>query len=82
MKHKHHIIPKHMGGTDEPSNLVELTVEEHAAAHRVLFEQYGCWQDNVAWKISQEKYKTDPQRQKAHSERMKLWWDEKRKVGT
>ena len=36
--HKHHIIPKHMGGTDDPSNLIELTIEEHAEAHRKLFE--------------------------------------------
>jgi hypothetical protein len=49
MKHKHHIIPKHMGGTDKPSNLVELTVEEHAEAHRVLFEQHGQWEDYIAW---------------------------------
>jgi hypothetical protein len=28
MKHIHHIIPKHIGGTDEPSNLIELTVKE------------------------------------------------------
>jgi hypothetical protein len=49
MKHKHHIIPKHMGGTNEPSNLVELTVEEHAEAHRVLYEQHGRWQDFYAW---------------------------------
>lgn len=48
--HKHHIIPRHMGGTDDPSNLVELTVEEHAEAHRKLFEQYGHWQDELAWK--------------------------------
>jgi len=48
MKHKHHIIPKHMGGTDDPSNLIELTVEEHAEAHRLLWEKYGNWQDNVA----------------------------------
>jgi hypothetical protein len=48
--HKHHIIPKHMGGTDEPSNLVLLTVEEHAEAHRKLFEQYGKKQDELAWK--------------------------------
>jgi len=185
MKHKHHIIPKHMGGTDDPSNLIELTVEEHAEAHRLLWEKYGNWQDNVAWKalsghigkeeiiheihknmnkgripspetrekmaaakrgrkiskehaealhngrknsknseehnevlrnllkgkklskehieksrtsrmlnndtsklasnagkISAEKYRNDPMRQKAHSERMKLWWDERRKVGT
>lgn len=174
-----------MGGTDDPSNLILLTVEEHAEAHRKLFEQHGKWQDNVAWKalsgaigkeeiiyeihkkmnlgkvastetrekqaaakrgrkissehakalhtgrknsknskehnlvlsrvhtgkkmseeqikksvetrkanndttkiasiagkISAEKYKKDPERQKMHSERMKLWWDERRKVGT
>ena len=49
MKHKHHIIPRHMGGTDEPSNIIELTVEEHAEAHRILWEQNGKWQDYYAW---------------------------------
>ena len=49
MKHLHHIIPKYMGGTDDPSNLVELTVEEHAEAHRLLYEQHGNWQDKIAW---------------------------------
>ena len=49
MKHKHHIIPKHMGGTDDPENLIELTIEEHAEAHRILFEKYGKWQDKLAW---------------------------------
>jgi hypothetical protein len=49
LKHKHHIIPKYMGGTDDPSNLVELTVEEHAEAHRKLYEQYGNWQDKIAY---------------------------------
>jgi hypothetical protein len=39
-----------MGGTDDPSNLIELTIEEHAAAHRKLFDEYGRWQDEVAWK--------------------------------
>lgn len=48
--HKHHIIPKHAGGTDDPSNLIYLTVEEHAEAHKILFEQYGRWQDELAWK--------------------------------
>jgi len=47
--HKHHIVPKHMGGSDNPSNLIELTVEEHAEAHRKLFEQHGHWQDKIAW---------------------------------
>ena len=47
--HKHHIIPKHMGGTDDPSNLVELTIEDHAIAHWVLYRMHGHWQDYVAW---------------------------------
>lgn len=48
-KHKHHIVPRHAGGTDDPSNLIELTIEEHAEAHRALYEQYGRWQDRIAW---------------------------------
>ena len=47
--HKHHIIPKHMGGSDDPSNLIELTIEEHAEAHKKLYEEYGRWQDKIAW---------------------------------
>tara|TARA_B110000503_G_scaffold122426_1_gene186990 strand:- start:327 stop:812 length:486 start_codon:yes stop_codon:yes gene_type:complete len=49
MKHLHHIIPKHMGGTDDVANLIELTVEEHAEAHRVLYEQHGKQEDFMAW---------------------------------
>ena len=48
-KHKHHIIPKHAGGTDDPDNLVELTIEEHAEEHRKLYEKHGKWQDKLAW---------------------------------
>jgi len=32
----HHIIPKCLGGTDEKSNLVDLTPEEHFLAHILL----------------------------------------------
>ena len=47
--HKHHILPRHAGGTDDESNLVELTIEEHALAHKTLYEKFGRWQDRVAW---------------------------------
>jgi len=47
--HTHHIIPRHMGGSDDPSNLIRLTVEEHAEAHRILYEKYGLEQDRLAW---------------------------------
>ena len=40
MKHTHHIIPKHVGGTDDPSNLIEHSIEEHAEAHRLLYKQH------------------------------------------
>ena len=49
MKHKHHIIPRHAGGTDDISNLIELSPLEHAEAHRLLYEQFGRWQDYIAW---------------------------------
>jgi len=49
MKHIHHIIPKHMGGTDDPSNLIELTVEEHSQAHLTLYEQHRKKEDLCAY---------------------------------
>jgi HNH endonuclease len=49
MKHIHHIIPRHMGGTDDPSNLIELSVGEHAMAHYKLYEQYGKKEDLCAY---------------------------------
>lgn len=51
LKHKHHIIPRHAGGSDDPSNLIELAVEEHAEAHRKLYEEHGRWQDKIAWEM-------------------------------
>ena len=47
--HWHHIVPRHEGGSDEPSNLIQLTVEEHAEAHKLLWEQNGKLEDKFAW---------------------------------
>ena len=60
MKHLHHIIPRHMGGTDDASNLIELTVQEHAEAHLKLFEQYGKTEDLCAYYMLSGK-NTDPE---------------------
>ena len=37
---KHHIIPKCLGGTDDPDNLVHLTAREHFIVHKLLCEIY------------------------------------------
>ena len=39
-----------MGGSDNPENLVRLSIKKHAQAHKKLYEEHGCWQDYVAWK--------------------------------
>ena len=38
-----------MGGTDDPSNLIELSVEEHAEAHKKLYEEHGNEYDRIAY---------------------------------
>ena len=49
VKHKHHIVPKYEGGSDDPSNLVELSVTQHAMWHFAEWQRKGLWQDKVAW---------------------------------
>lgn len=51
--HIHHIIPRHVTNgvaNNHPDNLVELTILDHAIAHKVLFGLYGRKQDEIAWK--------------------------------
>jgi hypothetical protein len=36
----HHILPKCMGGTNNPDNLVRLTPEEHFVAHQLLVKMH------------------------------------------
>ena len=48
---RHHIVPKHMGGTDDPDNLVELSREDHIKAHLDLYQEHGRSQDLWAARI-------------------------------
>jgi len=45
--HKHHIVPKHLGGTDAKNNLVLLHPYDHAIAHFVRWKMYKT--DGDAW---------------------------------
>ena len=36
-----------MGGTDDPSNIVIVTIEEHANLHKQLWEDLGHEEDRI-----------------------------------
>lgn len=50
IKHKHHIIPKHRGGTNDSSNLVEISLTQHDMFHFCEWQLHGKRADYVAWK--------------------------------
>ena len=68
--HKHHIIPRHMGGSNHTSNIVVLSVEEHAGAHRKLYEEHGKWQDKIAANMLSGQIKSDDVRREISRARM------------
>jgi len=50
LKHKHHIIPRYRGGSDDPSNLVEVSVVQHAMWHFCNYQLWGEPEDRLAWR--------------------------------
>jgi len=46
--HTHHIVPKHAGGTDDPSNLVKVNKAMHAFMHRLRYQETGDYYDCCA----------------------------------
>lgn len=65
---KHHIIPKSLGGTDDESNLVNLTPKEHFICHRLLVKMTeGKAKKSMAfaiWQMSSRRNKVSPNRHK------------------
>jgi hypothetical protein len=47
---RHHITPRHAGGTDEDDNFTYLTHREHIIAHWLLWKIHGMQGDNNAWR--------------------------------
>lgn len=47
----HHILPRHVGGSDEPENLIRLRPEDHFFAHLLLAKIHGgrLWVPVVLW---------------------------------
>jgi len=50
-KHKHHIIPKHAGGTNNDDNLIEVSVEEHFILHYKRWKEFGDLNDLFACRV-------------------------------
>ena len=48
-KDKHHLVPKHRGGTDA-DGLVEVTKKQHAMFHFCEWKLHGHKEDYIAWK--------------------------------
>ena len=51
MKHNHHLTPKHLGGTDDPSNIVrEVSITRHAMFHYANWQLWGSEGDLIAYR--------------------------------
>lgn len=46
---KHHILPRHAGGTDDEINLISLTIPNHILAHWLLWQQNTSENDRIAY---------------------------------
>ena len=51
MKHKHHIIPRYRGGTDDPSNIIELSPIQHSMYHYANWQLWSDSRDFCAYKM-------------------------------
>jgi hypothetical protein len=47
--HNHRIVPGHLGGTYERSNVLRCNIAMHAFLHKCLWEQHGRIEDFRAW---------------------------------
>jgi len=51
MKHNHHLIPRHLGGSDDPSNIIEgVSLTRHAMFHYANWQLWGSEGDWIAYR--------------------------------
>lgn len=48
---KHHVLPRHANGSDDLSNLVKLTYDDHAIAHYIRWFVYKNENDKIAYQV-------------------------------
>ena len=61
---RHHILPRSLGGGDEPGNLIELLPEDHIRAHVLLGAIHGgsMWKSVTAMMGNRKRYDRAPTR--------------------
>ena len=76
---KHHIQPKHNGGTNDPSNLIVLSVKDHIIAHWLLWQLFNSKKDEKAYTFrvstSEERMLSNKETQ---NERLNEWKAQKK----
>jgi hypothetical protein len=50
VRHKHHIIPRHAGGSDDENNLIEVSLTQHTMWHFANWCLWGRLEDRLAYK--------------------------------
>jgi hypothetical protein len=48
---KHHVVPKHAGGTDKIENIIRVSIQDHIALHFYRFLAYNEIGDKVAYEM-------------------------------
>lgn len=66
-----------MGGTDDESNLIELTIEQHAQEHWNLFCMYSRWEDEVAYRSLSGQINNYEAQQEARRNAQYIRWSKK-----
>lgn len=49
---RHHVVPLHLGGGNEPENLIKLTHADHLFAHVLLAKIHGGWMVTAAVRMA------------------------------
>lgn len=69
----HHIIPRSMGGSEEPDNFVRLTIREHYFAHLLLAQDHPNQWFSVEAILKDTLNRNRPHRYKHPKLRFKRW---------
>jgi len=66
--HVHHLVPKHFGGSNDPSNLVKVNKAMHAFMHRLRYLETGDYLDCCAANLLSGSWTADEARKAAAAE--------------